>query len=210
MNRKDVRMLNSHTNRFIKRLLAALLCVPALATAMAAEPHVSPKARAMLESGGPSFNGTRLFTGPHRTPSRMGGLTIVGYNYTDTYIGSFSVNGAGGGNIEVSSKTSGGGGGTCCAAIPADTALPLTLDIAWKRDGQVPWCRQTILLDGPVPADPQYLEVHFFQDGSIKAAMTDYPSLPRVQLDRASYVRRKASGNVNNDGKFGSCGHDHQ
>lgn len=144
----------------------------------------------------------------NRLPANMSGLTIVGYNYTDTYIGSFTVNGAGGGNIEVSSKTSGGGGGTCCASVPADTALPITIDIAWKRDGKVPWCRQTILLDGPVPADPQYLEVHFFQDGSIKVAMSDYPSPPRLQLDRVSYVKRKASGNVNHDSKYGSCGHD--
>jgi len=95
---------------------------------------------------------------PHnRLPANMSGLTIVGYNYTDTYIGSFTVNGAGGGNIEVSSKTSGGGGGVCCAAIPAGAALPITIDIAWKRDGRVPWCRQSAVLDGPVPADPQYL-----------------------------------------------------
>jgi hypothetical protein len=208
MNRKDAQMLSSHTPSFIKRLLAMLLCVPVWAAASAAELQMSPKTRAMLEAGGPSFNGTRLYTGPYRTPAGMGGLTIVGYNYTDTYIGSFTVNGAGGGNIEVSSKTSGGGGGTCCAAVPADTALPITIDIAWKRDGKVPWCRQTILLDGPVPADPQYLEVHFFQDGTIKAAMSDYPSPPRLQLDRVSYVKRKASGNVNHDGKYGSCGHD--
>ncbi|NYI01988.1 DUF3304 domain-containing protein [Cupriavidus plantarum] len=185
--------------------LVMLACVNAIA---AAEPEMSPKARAMLESGGPSFQGKRLYTGPHRTPRKMDGLTIVGYNYTDSYIGAFSVNGAGGGNLEVSSKTSGGGGGTCCAAIPADTALPMTLDIAWKRDGQVPWCRQTILLDGPVPTEPQYLEVHFYQDGTIQAAMSEYPSPPRVKLDRVSYVKRKASGNVNNDGKYGSCGHD--
>ena len=33
-----------------------------------------------------------------------------GYNYTDNYISSFSVNGAGGGNLEVSIPTAGGGG----------------------------------------------------------------------------------------------------
>jgi len=145
----------------------------------------------------------------NRLPANMSGLTIVGYNYTDTYIGSFTVNGAGGGNIEVSSKTSGGGGGVCCAAIPAGAALPITIDIAWKRDGRVPWCRQSAVLDGPVPADPQYLEVHFFPDGSIMAALSDYPAPPRMQLERFSYVKRRPSGNVDNDERFGSCGHDH-
>lgn len=158
--------------------------------------------------GPPTFNGTRLYTGPHRTPAKMEGLTIVGYNYTDTYISDFSVNGAGGGNIEVSSKEHGYGGGTCCAAIPADTPLPLPVRIEWKRDGDVPRCRQTVLLDGPVPADSRYFEVHFYQDGKIKVALSDYPSVPHVLIDRFDATKRKASGNVINDTKFGTCGHD--
>jgi hypothetical protein len=54
-----------------------------------------------------------------------------------------------------------------------------------------------------------YLEVHFFPDGSIKAALSDYPAPPRMQLERFSYVKRRPSGNVDNDERFGSCGHDH-
>jgi len=164
--------------------------------------------RQMEKAGPPTFNGTRLYTGPHRTPAKMEGLTIVGYNYTDAYISDFSVNGVGGGNIEVSSREHSYGGGTCCAAVPADTPLPLTVRIEWKRDGDVPRCRQTVLLDGPVPADPRYFEVHFYQDGKIKVALSDYPSVPHVLIDRFDATKRKASGNVVNDTKFSTCGHD--
>jgi Protein of unknown function (DUF3304) len=44
-------------------------------------------------------------------------LTIYGYNYTDTGIGSFEVNGQGGGNLEVSIPTAGGGKSTCCLTV---------------------------------------------------------------------------------------------
>lgn len=203
------------------RLFAALLLTCALAacerevdakSVADTIPNISEEQRArirqMEKAGPPTFQGTRLYTGPHRTPAKMEGLTMVGYNYTDTYISDFSVNGAGGGNIEVSSKEHSYGGGTCCAAIPADTPLPLTVQIEWKRDGNVPRCRQTVLLDGPVPADPRYFEVHFYQDGKIKVALSDYPSVPHVLIDRFDYTKRKASGNVINDTKYGTCGHD--
>lgn len=42
-------------------------------------------------------------------------LALVGYNYTDRYIDTFSVDGQGGSNLFVSSPTSGGGGSVCCA-----------------------------------------------------------------------------------------------
>lgn len=162
--------------------------------------------RRMEGSAEPAHKGARLPTGTGHTPAKMEGLTIVGYNYTDTYISDFWVNGAGGGNIEVSSKDHSYGGGTCCAAIPADTPLPLTVRIEWKRDGDVPRCRQTVLLEGPVPANPRYFEVHFYQDGKIKVALSDYPSVPHVLIDRFDSTKRKRSGNVVNDTISGTCG----
>lgn len=41
-------------------------------------------------------------------------LGIVGYNYTNRAINTFTIDGAGGGNLYVSSPASGGGGTTCC------------------------------------------------------------------------------------------------
>lgn len=154
----------------------------------------------------PMFNGVALYTGPHSTPKGMKGLTIRGFNYTDTYIDSFAVNGAGGGNLEVSRNHAGGGGGTCCASIPDGSELPMTVEIAWKRDGDVPYCKQTVLLDGPVPNDPYAFDVHFYQDGTIQVAIAPFDVEARVKLDRFSAHERKASGNVNNDTKFSKCG----
>ena len=99
------------------------------------------------------------------------------------------------------------GGGTCCAPIPDDTPLPMTVDISWKRDGDVPQCKQTVLLEGPVPANANVFEVHFYQDGTIQVAITEETSMPRLNLDRFSYVQRKSSDNVVNDSKFSECKH---
>jgi hypothetical protein len=161
--------------------------------------NVNPKV-----NDAPSFNGLQLYTGPHRTPKGMKGLTIVGYNYTDTYIHRFAVNGAGGGNIEVAQGDT-YGGGTCCAPIVDDMPLPITVEISWKRDGDVPSCKQTVLLDGPLPKEPNYFEVHFYQDGTIQVAITDYPSPARVKLQRFNRLQRHANGNVDNDTKFSEC-----
>ena len=151
----------------------------------------------------PMFKGTELYTGPHRTPKGMHGLMIAGYNYTDGAIYSFAVGAAGGGGMEVS-RPGGYGGGTCCAPILDDIELPITVDISWNRDGDV-WCKQTVLLDGPVPTKPNVFEVHFYQDGTIQVTITEEPSLPRLNLDRFNRIQRKASGNVNNDSKFSEC-----
>lgn len=155
----------------------------------------------------PTFQGRALYTGPHRTPSGMKSLGITGYNYTDTYIDSFAVNGTGGGNIEVSYATSGGNGATCCANIPADLPLPTTVEISWRRDGASLQCKQTVLLDGPVAPNPGYLEVHFYQDGTIQVAITELPSPARLKLERFNRIQRKAQGNVDNDNKFSECTH---
>ncbi len=163
--------------------------------------------RRMEKSAPPTLNGIQLYTGPERTPAFLKGLTIVGYNYTDTAIANFSVEGAGGGNIEVSSRGYSYGGGTCCAPIPQETPLPVPVGIKWQRDGigVRPWCEQTVLLKGPMPRDANFFEVHFYQDGTIQVAITDYPSRPRVSMDRYSPALRKPSGNIDNDSQHARC-----
>jgi Protein of unknown function (DUF3304) len=153
----------------------------------------------------PTFKGVPLYTGPHRTPKGMEGLTLHAYNYTDTYIDSYSVNGAGGGNVEVSVDSAGGSGGACCAPVRADMPLPTTVEIKWKRDGDVPYCRQTVLLDGPIPAKPNNFEVHFYPDGTIQVAITDSPSEARLKLERFNRLQRKPESNINNDSKYSEC-----
>ena len=57
-----------------------------------------------------------------------------GYNYTDTYIDSFSVNGAGGGNLAVSTPTAPGGGHTCCMTLVSGLPLDYEYVVKWTRD----------------------------------------------------------------------------
>jgi hypothetical protein len=158
------------------------------ASAATREPQTEPK------NGQPS------------TSTQSNSLTIRGFNYTDTYISNFTVNGVGGGNLEVSDRQAGGGGGTCCAPISSDVRLPFSLEIEWRRDGSAPYCRQNVLLYGPVPAKPYALDVHFYQDGTIQVAVSEFEAGARVTLDRFNYVQRKETGNTNNDAKFSRCG----
>ena len=166
------------------------------------------KTQGMDKKSMKTLDGTPLYTGPEQTPKFSKGLTIIGYNYTDSAITGFSVNGAGGGNIEVSSLENSHGGGTCCAPIPQETPLPIPVKIKWQHSSIVKRtsCEQTVLLTGPMPAVANYFEVHFYQDGTIQVAITDDASRPRILMDRYNPALRKPSGNVNNDFLHGRCG----
>lgn len=131
-------------------------------------------------------------------------LTITGFNYTDLYIDSFSVNGQGGGNIFVSSPTSGGGGSVCCVSFWPSSTLPLHVTVRWTRDLKR-WCEKDVLVTGPVPASPEYLAVHFYPDGRIEAQITEgYPQV-KLKLDRVNRSMRKASGNTVADERSARC-----
>ncbi len=141
-------------------------------------------------------------------PSETLDLLIQGYNYTDQYIDSFTVNGHGGGNVFVSSPTSGGGGSVCCYTLyPAGKP---TLTIRWtasycsytttNRYGETyRWRRglwreaQVPLTDvrGPVTA----LEVHFYPDGHVEAAATPGYSPPRLKLPATANHERPGVSN---------------
>jgi len=126
-------------------------------------------------------------------------LSITGYNYTSRHIESFSVNGQGGGNLYVSSPTSGGGGTVCCVRYRPGTKVR-KVKVKWQTgacfysvksaiSGEVSDTlhlfsqEREVEIDQIVPSDPQVMEVHFYPDGSIKAAITASESLPRLRLD---------------------------
>ncbi|WP_158206655.1 DUF3304 domain-containing protein [Pseudoduganella flava] len=137
-------------------------------------------------------------------------LAISGYNYTNRHIGSFSVNGQGGGNIFVSTPTSGGGGSTCCVSyVPGKQVRKVT--VRWEADACYYHVKSTmsnevyddlhpifkereVVIDEDIPQEPQNFEVHFYPDGSIRAAITSEIALPRLQLpaereDKSRYPR---------------------
>ena len=131
-------------------------------------------------------------------------LTPYGYNYTDLYIDSFEVDGAGGGNLEVSTPTAGGGKHACC--VPVFSGLPLgtTFRVKWTRN-RSRWCEQDVPLKNPIPTEPRYLEVHFYPDGRIEIEATQKASRPRIAMERFGRGERHPTNNVNNDEKLSRC-----
>jgi hypothetical protein len=149
------------------------------------------------------------------------GLLIQGYNYTDTFIDSFTVNGAGGGNIFVSSPRTGGGKSTCCYSFDPNAPRPTQLKIRWAATYCMehkanPYAfgprfvdeRKTLWKEALVPLSEastpaMALEVHFYPDGHVEAAVTPGYSPPRLKLPiTADEQRPGASSN------FPPCSHD--
>lgn len=123
-------------------------------------------------------------------------LTIVGYNYTPRYIDDFSVDGQGGGNLYVSGPTSGGGGSVCCISYvqgaPAGEVV-----VRWQSGGCMfrvasglvggrthlahSFYRELkVRIDPRIPDRPENLEVHFYPDGHVEAAISASESSPRL------------------------------
>jgi hypothetical protein len=128
-------------------------------------------------------------------------LLIQGYNYTDDYIDSFTVDGQGGGNLYVSGPTSGGGGSVCCASFIRGTPMPVKLKVRWvggycmwQEPNPYPigqrfyakrvslWRDAEALLVDLSQGKPRALEVHIFPDGHVEAAITPGYSRPRLVL----------------------------
>lgn len=126
-------------------------------------------------------------------------LTLTGYNYTNRYIDQFSVNGNGGGNLFVSGPNGGGGGSVCCVdyIIGVDK---WKLTVRWQadactynnskyEDGRRRYRIHSVFKEVEIPIDPKipnrprYLEVHFYPDGHVEAALTENSSPPRLQLE---------------------------
>lgn len=123
-------------------------------------------------------------------------LLIQGYNYTDQYIDSFTVNGVGGGNVFVSSPTTGGGKSTCCYQLRSRSTVPVIVRWAasycsytttnkygethtWRKNL---WREEKVLLTRGDSGVPKALEVHFYPDGHVEVAATAGYSPPRLKL----------------------------
>lgn len=123
------------------------------------------------------------------------GLSLLGYNYTDRNIASYSVEdskgrGTWGGSVYLSTASSGGSGATCCVMLNKDEKKPTLINVDWTFDeiddkaGNVITPEVTkhgvVSIAPPYPKDPNNLEIHFYPDGHIEAAVTQNYSAPRV------------------------------
>lgn len=143
-------------------------------------------------------------------PPRAVSLSIVGYNYTNRYIDSFSIDDQGGGNLYISSEQSGGGGTVCCVKYwPGEKIYKVKVrwqsgacyyrthasdsDEVYQR--LFSFFKETEVAVTDQAADhPEYMEAHFYPDGSVQVAVTSNPSMPRLALpkereDNSKYPR---------------------
>jgi hypothetical protein len=130
----------------------------------------------------------------------QGPYNIVGFNYTDRPIHTFSVNGKWGGNV-LAGDSGGGGGTTCCIEI--DRSIK-SVKVRWDWSYTGPQLAQKfpdfVLGRGaPVPSDlietmvdlPElpdgshgYLGVHFFPDHVIKITYSDRIPRPLQKIEQ--------------------------
>lgn len=134
-------------------------------------------------------------------------LSLIGYNYTDRHISEYSVEGASGGYVRLSSHTGGGSGTTCCIKIQRNYRDRMTVKVRWQVDG----CTYLIKDSRTGKADkarylhykeaevevlrkdggnPEYIETHFYPDGSVQVQLTESMSHPFLVLD---HTRRDKS-----------------
>lgn len=106
--------------------------------------------------------------------------SIVGLNYTDNWVDTFSVNDGWGGNV---GPHGGGGGFVCCVSIPKQWKAGLTAKIRWQTNGdEVTWKEKVIEIPQYSEEEASIFAVHFFPNDEIKVLVTDkganHPSYP--------------------------------
>lgn len=115
-------------------------------------------------------------------------VTVVGYNYTERPILTFSVNGAGGGNIFVNG---GGASFSCCGEVtigkPAEinwiySATAKQYEAGLRKEHHT----TTVITPPPEVPEAEYLEVHFYPDHHVELALVKFPGkrrMPKIRED---------------------------
>ena len=107
-------------------------------------------------------------------------VTVIGYNYTERPIYTFSVNGVGASNLFAKQKY-GGGKDSCCI----DITVGQPVEIKWLYDttekqylaGLGEENRSTtVIVPPPTVPEAEYLEVHFFPDHHVELYLVKFPS----------------------------------
>ena len=127
-------------------------------------------------------------------------LGLLGYNYTNRHISEYSVNGASGGHVNLSSLTSGGSGTACCVRMLKKNPREVQVRVRWQVDGCIQLERspttgatgeRRILSYKETYVDvqlttketPNYIETHFYPDGTVQVKLTEAMSNPLLALD---------------------------
>ena len=104
-------------------------------------------------------------------------VTLVGYNYTERPIYTFSVNGGGGSNIFV-----GGGGAkmSCCTEITVGQPVEIKWVYSATEKQYLAGLRKenystTVTVPPPTMPEADYLEVHFYPDHHVELALLKSP-----------------------------------
>jgi hypothetical protein len=95
----------------------------------------------------------------------------------------------------------------CCVTWRPGTKLPSPIHVEWIRyvNDKRRWCQKTVMLTGPVPANPTAIGVHFMPDGDIQVELTEGEADPKLRLTRFDAGHRKEIGNVIHDEATASC-----
>ena len=115
-------------------------------------------------------------------------VTMVGYNYTDRPIGTFSVNGVGGSNVFVNG---GGASFSCCVDITVRKVAKIEWVYSYTKKQYEAGMREedhAMNVEVPLPKAPEadYLEVHFYPDNHVELALVKFPGrrrLPKIPED---------------------------
>lgn len=138
----------------------------------------------LLIVGGKSFYDSHF--GP-RT-----GYSIVGLNYLERPIFSFSVDNVWGGNM-FAGKSGGGGGATCCLSISHDAT---TVKVKWilsytgeqKKQGYQEEHREAIVPLPPITNDTdKYIGVHFLPGNEVVLTLSDWIPDPIQPIQEIHY-----------------------
>ena len=104
-------------------------------------------------------------------------VTVIGYNYTERPIYTFSVNGGGGSNIFV-----GGGGAkmSCCTEITVGQPVEIKWVYSATEKQYLAGLRKenystTVTVPPPTMPEADYLEVHFYPDHHVELALLKSP-----------------------------------
>ena len=107
-------------------------------------------------------------------------VTVIGYNYTERPIYTFSVNGVGASNLFAKQKY-GGGKDSCCI----DITVGQPVEIKWLYDTTekqyLAGLREenrstTVIVPPPTVPEAEYLEVHFYPDHHVELYLVKFPS----------------------------------